>query len=540
MSGGSTNHLEILTLEDLTVFAKSQCLEENPSTGVDAQVGSPGDNLAAAFLESASLHGHQPALTTSTGSWRYADLQDAALTLCERLKQSPSFALGSRVVLLLNNSPEYLAAFYGTLMAGGVVVPLSPRIEQQQFRDIRQSTAARHVVTQPRIARIWNSQFQSINTEVDESEPGSSPADIPTSKELAAVFFTGGSSGTPKGVMLSHRNLIANARSIQNYLNIQSTDRPLCVLPFYHAFGNSVLQSHLLAGSQLIIDGNTTFPETLIDAISHHQATSLSGVPDLFRFLLERTSLGKRLLPSLRYLAVAGGSLPHDLALEVARKSEPSQFYVMYGQTEATARLAYIPPDHLQQLGSGCIGKAVPGMELEVVDPTGMPVPTGAVGEIRARGPGVMLGYWREPELTREVIRDGWLHTGDLGSVDQQGWIYHRGRRNALIKIAGYRIHPSDIEDFVTRSLPIQQAVVVPYEAPGLGTRLALFARPRVDNDVKVLEIVARCRADLPRHMVPDYVQLVEQFPLNEAMKIDRPRLISLAVEAATQRRKTA
>jgi acyl-CoA synthetase (AMP-forming)/AMP-acid ligase II len=150
-----------------------------------------------------------------------------------------------------------------------------------------------------------------------------------------------------------------------------------------------------------------------------------------------------------------------------------------------------------------------------------------------------MLGYWQDHELTAQVLRGGWLHTGDLGTKDDDGWIYHRGRRNSLIKIAGYRIHPSDIEDFVTRSLPIEQAVVVPFESVGGVTRLALYARRKAYSPhLGVLEILARCRGELPRHMVPEEIHFIDSFPLTTAMKIDRTKLIEMA--GAIQQRKIA
>lgn len=225
---------------------------------------------------------------------------------------------------------------------------------------------------------------------------------IEAGNELAAVFFTGGSTGVPKGVMLSHRNLISNARSIQDYLSLGADERPLFLLPFQHAFGNSVLQSHLLAGAELVIDGNTSFPETIVTALARHECSSLSGVPDLFRLLLDSSSLGQTALPKLRQMMVAGGSLRRELALEMARRIRPAEFFVMYGQTEATARLAYVSPDRLTDaLTDGCIGLAIPGVTLEVVDERDAPVAPGETGELRVRGPNVMLGYWRDPAATR-------------------------------------------------------------------------------------------------------------------------------------------
>lgn len=539
MTRGVAKQIQTLLLEAGTGSAgRQRSLNDRQLTD------SAPNHLGWEFVAVASRHPDRIALTTSTGTCTYAELLAAAFDVRHRLTQSQSFSAGSRVLLLLPNSQEYIAAFYGTLLAGGIVVPLAPKMERRRFQSIRQSTDAGHVITQPKIARAWT---EVLGQSSDSADPhAENDVFRPSSAEgaqdgLAAILFTGGSSGSPKGVMLSHRNLIENARSIQQYQGIGAADRPLCVLPFYHAFGNSVLQSHILAGSQLIIDGNTTFPETLIEAIIKHGATSLSGVPDLFRFLLERSSLGTAALPSLSYMAVAGGILPYELAQQVAARIAPRQFFVMYGQTEATARLAYIPPDRISEVGSGCIGRAIPSVELEVVDEAGIQVPAGVVGEIRARGPNIMLGYWRDPALTGEAIRNGWLYTGDLGSTDEAGWIYHRGRRNALIKIAGYRIHPSDVEDFVLQTLPVRQAVVVPFENSDLGIRLALYVRPNPDAaSLNESDIVAHCRAELPRHMAPDVIQIVDSFPLNDAMKIDRPQLTTLAAATFMHRRKTA
>ncbi|MEQ9070242.1 MAG: AMP-binding protein, partial [Gimesia chilikensis] len=166
----------------------------------------------------------------------------------------------------------------------------------------------------------------------------------------------------PKGVMLSHGNLISNAQSIQEYLQLQADERPICVLPFHHAFGNSVLQSHLLKGTHLILDGNTIFPESILEAMIRHECTSLSAVPDLYRILLERTSFKQTQFPHLRYMSVAGGALPHAQAVEISDVIHPARFFVMYGQTEATARLAYVPPEQLAGVSDGSIGQAIPGV----------------------------------------------------------------------------------------------------------------------------------------------------------------------------------
>ncbi len=512
--------------------------------GVSPSVGER--HLGAAFGLAALRGVKAPAITTSSTQWNYGQLLQAARVVAQRLTGHAQFQPGDRVILLLPNSTEYAAVFYGTLLAGGVIVPLPPRTEAGLLRQIAESTAATIVVTrssivatQPALAQLPS---QTLNFgESLPAEPQVDVAAVGSGDELAAIFFTAGSTGSAKGVMLSHRNLISNATAIQSYLEIDGSERPLCVLPFHHAFGNSVMQSHLLAGAHLVFDGQTAFPETIVRSLRQHECTSFSAVPDLFRGLLERSSLGQTPLPALRSMAVAGGALRHELAVEVARRIAPASFFVMYGQTEATARLAWVPPERLAELAAGVIGRAVPGVTLEVVDEEGVPVSPGTVGELRAKGPNVMLGYWRDEAATKERIRGGWLYTGDLATLDSEGWIIHKGRANALVKIAGFRVHPADLEDFALRRLAVTQAVAVAFEARDVGTRLALYVNTSASGaSLSISESIARCRSELPRHLVPDFIQIVDEFPLNHALKIDRPLLARLAEQAAAERRAPA
>lgn len=489
--------------------------------------------LANLFYEVATQQPEKPAISTAAITWNYRSLFTAAQRFSDQLKSSLEYKPGDRVILLVPNSIEYIAAFYGILMARGVVVPLPAKTERGALQKILASTEARYIISTQQIVKR-QADLQSLPCENFRGNDDSNKVDQTTiqnpdagaADDLAAIFFTAGSSGTPKGVMLSHSNLISNARSIQEYLELNETERPLCILPFHHAFGNSVLQSHILMGSHLILDGNTLFPESIIEALLQHNCTSLSAVPDLFRTLLERTSFKQTSMPALNYMSVAGGALPHELAVQISQCISPARFFVMYGQTEATARLAYVPPEFLTELPDGCIGRAIPGVTLEIVDEKGKLVGPECVGELRARGSNIMRGYWRDANGTRERIKNGWLYTGDLAVIDKSGWITIKGRRNSLVKISGYRIHPVDLEEFALRSFPISQAVAVPFESKKVGTRLALYVKLKLDDSqISVPEMVAICRKNLPRQMVPDHIQIVETFPLNHAMKIDRSRL---------------
>ncbi len=498
-------------------------------------------NLARAFLTVARCRAWHTALVSSRASYSYAWLEAAAMAVRHELLDRPTFEPGARVALLLGNSPEYLAAFYGILLAGGVAVPLPADIEIDRLDQILQTCETTILLTAPEVLRrrhdfpgeparrlpLGRTRLAGI-LDPDSCEQ--------SAEGLAAILFTAGSTGKPKGVMLSHGNLLSNAWSISEYLDIGPDERALVVLPFYHAFGNSVLQTHVLCGATLILGKSLTFPNSILEGIRKHQVTSFSGVPAVYQTLLARSSLGSRRLGSLRYMTVAGGALRPEHALEVSRRVAPARFYIMYGQTEATARLSYLRPELLKER-SGSIGKGMPGVTLQVVDEHGRLVAPGERGEIRARGPNVMLGYWRDPEATSQVIRDGWLYTGDWASVDCDGFIFPQGRSNALLKVAGFRVHPSEVEEYAMQRLPILRAVVVAYELEDTGTRLALFVQPRQGTGAISLEQVNRiCSEGLPRHKVPAYTEIVDDLPLNDAMKVDRLALSRRAAQRARVR----
>ena len=210
--------------------------------------------------------------------------------------------------------------------------------------------------------------------------------------------------------------------------------------------------------------------------------------------LLRFAGLGDDPLPDLRYMAVAGGALKPDLAELLGERIRPAELYVMYGQTEATARLSYLPPDELQSR-RGSIGRGIPGVELRVVDRDGSSVQAGQTGRLLARGENIMLGYWQDPEATRTVLRHGWLDTGDLAQVDPDGYIYLQGRGNLLTKIYGHLIHPREIEDVVTARFPGALVVAVPFSAQG-EPRLALFVTPPPDQVIKTASVHEVCQQE--------------------------------------------
>lgn len=516
-------------------------------TGRAPRVNNPGAigskldprRLVDAFLEVARRRGNHPAIVVGNDCYGYRDVADAARATARFLLSRSTFTAESRVALAIDNRAEYLAGFYGILLAGGVVVPVSPKTEASRLARILSVCGVEVLLSTSAIAARLAPIGWKAYESVDLSRPSHAPAEIEPvpdgGQTLAMIMFTSGSTGDPKGVMLTDANLLANAHSIIEYLPIGGDDRALALLPFCHAYGNSVVQTHLLAGATLVVDGSLVFPNTVPEALRRHEATSFSGVPETYHLLLSHSDFGGEPFPpfqKLRYATVAGGALEPTAALEVAKRFAPAKFYVMYGQTEATARLAYLPPESLKTR-PGSIGKAIPDVELKVVDDAGRAVGPGEVGELCARGPNVMAGYWDDPVATSSVIIDGWLHTGDLARVDSDGYIFVKSRKDDLIKTQGMRTHPREIAQLVSEHFPGCRVIVVPYRFHKT-TRLALYVVPGpTSEELSAGELRRFCLRSLPRPKAPSYVEVLEHVPLNASMKLDREGLVRRAEREA-------
>lgn len=477
-------------------------------------------HLGLAFFDVARARGDHPAIVTEKGAFTYGWLLRAAESVRRYLCSRPGYAPGARVALKLANSPEYVAAYYGTLFADGIVVPLPVTLEPMRLKQIEEACNPDILIAPKNIA----GEAAATVTLIAESA-GDIPRPTPKRgrDDLAMLLFTSGSTGLPKGVMLSHGNLLSNAHSILHDLPITADERALVLLPFCHAFGNSILQTHMLTGATMVFAGALMFPATIPQAIAKFNATSFSAVPEVYGMLMKYGRLGEQTMPSLRYMSVAGGGLRHDLSVQMAELIAPAAFYVMYGQSEASARLAVLPPDQLH-VREGSIGRALSGVELAVLDESNRALPQGEAGMLCARGPNVMLGYWQDEAASAEASNGGWLRTGDLARADADGYFYIEGRANLLVKVQGHRVHPAEIESVVEAAFPGVRAVAVPMQHAG-ETRFALFVAPQGGAAVDLATLRATCQRELPSYKIPVHVEILEELPLTSGYKVDRAAL---------------
>ena len=295
----------------------------------------------------------------------------------------------------------------------------------------------------------------------------------------------------------------------------------MAVLPFFYSYGNSVLLTHISAGGSMVVNQSFLYPNVILQQMADLEVTGFSGVPSTYAILLNRSALHSYSFPHLRYLTQAGAAMSPELARRLKNAFPKVDIYIMYGQTEACARLAYLDPTELGKR-PGSIGKSIPGVDLVLRDKTGNPVKTGETGEIVARGENIMAGYWNRPEETSEVLRQEGLWTGDLARSDAEGFLYIVSRKNDLIKSGSHRIGPKEIEDVLAEHPAVHEVAVIgiPDEILDERIRACVILLPDVHCSEK--ELQKHCRMHLPQYKVPHEVVFMDDLPRTATGKIKK------------------
>jgi acyl-CoA synthetase (AMP-forming)/AMP-acid ligase II len=494
----------------------------------------------------------RPALHLLQGDHTYGELQDAVLGVADYLHRNGT-AKGDRVILIGDNSLFWVAAYLGTLQAGAVSVPLPTGLAPEDLDSIVRVTDARIAFVQTalldrnpgffrgmslitdRDARpVPVAASQTTLTRILASSPGSIPDSTVEPNDLAALMFTSGSTGRPRGVMVSHRNIIANTESIIEYLELTPRDRIMDVLPFHYCFGASLLHTHLRVGGSIVVDPRFLYPEAVLERMQATECTGFAGVPSHFQILLRNSGMAQTRFPHLRYVQQAGGCLPPRFIRQLRAALPQTEVFVMYGQTEATARLSYLPPESLNRKITS-IGKGIPGVRLTVLNPSGEAVRPGETGEIVAEGENVTAGYWRAVEESAQAFREGKLYTGDLATVDEEGYIYILGRSKDMIKCGGERMGCRQLEDQLRTFSGVQDAAVTGIPDDVLGEAVQAFIVPRQiacgDNcnwrrcRLFREQFQVRCKQRLPSNCVPKRTVLLRELPKSSAGKVLKSRL---------------
>jgi acyl-CoA synthetase (AMP-forming)/AMP-acid ligase II len=498
-----------------------------------------------ALLENAAdRRGDAVGLVHGDRQWTWAELEADANRLAHLLR-ARGVEPGDRVGLLADNGHAYLTSYFGILKAGAGCVSLNAGNRAATHRHLLADAGAVALVTRaaqvrrdlPEVVRDLPGLRQIV---LDRANPAwelpahletalaadlaACPADRPAAlggpDDLATILYTSGSTGVPRGVTLLHRNLLANTRQILAYLELTPDDSVLVVLPFHYSFGKSLLLTHTAIGGRLVVDNRFAYPATIVDSLADQRVSGFSGVPSTYAILAARTDFLARPLPHLRYLTQAGGGMSPVLTRRVKDAfAGRARLFVMYGQTEASARLSWVPPERLEEkLGS--IGIGIPGVDLEVRRPDGSVCDVDEVGEVVARGENIMQGYWRDPAETELVLRDGALHTGDLGRRDADDFIFLVDRAKNMIKAGANRVSAKEIEDVIAELAGVVEVCVVgvPDEMLGEAIEAHLVAAPGADLDEKA--VLTHLHGRLALFKIPRNIRFHDDLPKSSAGKI--------------------
>lgn len=470
------------------------------------------------------------AILTSSARYTYRELRRAVNQLAHQLACA-GIQCGQRVGLLAENSFFWAAAYLATLKLGAVSVPFSTVSTVEDFQRKERFLRCQAMFIDRKSRRKFDEGLLpglALVTEEQMDPSAASTAEvasIPVDPDQdAALMLTSGTTALPRAVRITHRNLQANTTSIVEYLELGRDDRILVVLPFFYCFGTSLLHTHLRVGGSMALCNTFAYPETALNMLEEQSCTGIAGVPSTYQTLLRNTSFARRSFPALKKIQQAGGKLPKVMIEELANAAPGAQVYVMYGQTEATARLSYLPP-HLLREKLGSIGRGIPGVELRVVNESGDEVRPGEIGEIIARGDNISPGYVDDPEGTAAKFRDGWLWTGDLATIDEDGFIFITDRKSDFIKVLGHRVSSQEIEAKIQEIPEVIAAAAIGQPDETQGEAIHVFLALKTGSGLRAEEILEYCQKHFARHMVPKAITILPRLPVNAHGKVVKAQL---------------
>ena len=466
-----------------------------------------------------------------------------------RALRSRGVGRGERVVIFLDNSPETVISIFAVLQAGAVFSVVNPGTKLDKLAYILNNCGARGLMTEPRLMAVAAeaaksapsvaftvvSPFINIFPEGeidDENKKSNTKPDEPAGidLDLAMIVYTSGSTGFPKGVMMTHQNVVSAATSITAYLESAADDVVLSVLPL--AFDYGLYQALMCAkvGATLVLEKSFTYPAVLLDRLRRERVTGLPLVPTVAAVLLQLKDLAPGAFPDLRYITNTAAALPPAHIARLQELFPATKIYSMYGLTECK-RCTYLPPAQLSAR-PGSVGIAIPGTEAYVVDETGRKVPHGVTGELVIRGGHVMKGYWGDPQATERALRPGpfpWekvLYTGDLFRTDAEGYLYFVARKDDIIKSRGEKVSPKEVENVLYELAGVREAAVVgvPDAVLGMAIKAVVCADP--DAGLTERDVIRHCAKRLEDFMVPKTVEFRDGLPKSANGKISRSQVM--------------
>ena len=474
---------------------------------------SPEHNFAARLVE--RLGASSFLTDAATGETIYpSDLPGEILNFGASLI-SRGLKKGDRILIGCLLSPRTGIAYLGAIYAGLVPVPVDEAVLGTSVNSMLSTTGARAIWTERKIpfdltGDVIVMHGRQDNCAADPPFPASCHEN-----DIAVLMATSGSTGTPRFVMISHGNLIANTEAIIRSQHLADDERAMLILPLSYCYGASVFHTHLYQGGGIVFDRRFMFPDKVLKAIEQHGCTTFAGVPTVYNILLRRSNIRSIPMPGLRRFLQAGGALGPEQIREMRKASPKAKFYVMYGQTEATSRIACLDPERLgEKLGS--VGTPLDNLTVSIVDEEGCELSAGELGEIVVKGPSVSRGYLNDEEESCRIFGDGRLRTGDLGYRDEDGYLWIKGRKSAFMKMRGVRVSFNEIETVVAACQGVQECAVSVVPHVEVGEAFDLWIVPEQGSE----NIAEEVRRNLPSHWSCESIHSVAEIPKTSNGKI--------------------
>ncbi|CAM3653225.1 fatty acid--CoA ligase family protein [Mesobacillus zeae] len=505
-------------------------------------------NISVQLHNIAGRLGGKPAYYFMDQASTYAEL-DAAVTRFASGLEQLGIKKGDHIAVLLGNSPHFIISLYGALRLGATVIPINPVYTEDEISFILLNGDVKAVVCLDLMMPLAE-KMQKHLPEVQQfiicesGQGGGSNAGGMTDKmkafadvvsigspnyegpdlgedDTAIILYTSGTTGKPKGAMLTHRNLFSNAQDVADYLKINEDDRVVTALPMFHVFCLTVvLNAPLMNGGTLLIVPRFS-PKEIFRLAKKYEPTVFAGVPTMYNFLYQYPEGDAEDMKSLRLCISGGASLPVAL-LENFEKKFNVAVSEGYGLSEASPVTCFNPLDRPRKAGS--IGRSIVNVENKVVSELGEEVTPGEVGELIVRGPNVMKGYYKMPEETAAAIREGWLYTGDLARMDEEGYFYIVDRKKELILVGGYNVYPREVEEVLYSHPDVVEVAVLGVPDPNFGEAVRSFVvskNPALTEE----DLISYCREHLAKYKVPNSIEFLAELPKNTTGKILRRAL---------------
>ncbi|MCL5884928.1 MAG: AMP-binding protein [Deltaproteobacteria bacterium] len=497
------------------------------------------ETIAGILPHHARRRGGKAAVVTDGGdTLTYATLDDRCRRFAGFLR-SRLVVPGERVAILLQNVPEFVIAYFGTIAAGCVAVPVNYRLSPAEVAYILSDCSASLVVTSgERFGEVAGQDGARGVRDwllVDGGGEGSIPFDealaadpVPAPEpaapdDVAVLLYTSGTTGFPKGAMISHRNTLFNVDSCRATLGYREDDVGLLTLPLFHVTGlHSQLVALLACGATVVLQKEYDTGQVL-ERIARNRVTALFFVPAIYKLFTLRSDIGRYDLSSVRIAAYGGAPMAPETILAL-RGILPARLHNCYGLTECSS-LGTVLPAELALSKSESVGFPVPGTEAEVRGAGGETIPPGEPGELHLRGPHIVRGYFGAPEKTREAIRDGWLRTGDVARIDADGLVYILDRTKDMINRGGEKVYGLEVENVLYVYPGVAEAAVFGISHPVFGEVPAACVVPLPGSNVDPEGLIVFCRGRLADYKVPVSVRVVDRIPRNPAGKVLKKEL---------------